>query len=221
MLEVRRGLKILSVCALMCSLIAIMASSANAEWMVNGKNVGSTLQPSLKTELEGGDVLLTKILGIKVEKSCKKAEFINLRLLAAGGTSEGTIKFSECTIKLNEKLSTPCLPKTTGINDVIETQTLVGSLGSPLVTVKPAKAGGFLMVIETSEECAVGQKISVGGTLILKDSQNKLTEELVTHLFEADASSSLTAAGQTATLDGSANASLSGSHAGLKWSGLP
>ena len=96
---------------------------------------------------------------------------------------------------------------------------LVGGVGETLLK---SVSGGALAVVESSEECAVGQKINITGELILKDCKGEIKNELVTHLVEADnVNSTLKASGQAATIDGSANVSLSGAHVGLKWSGIP
>jgi hypothetical protein len=197
-------------------------------WRVNGANVNSTLKPKLKAATENEEVsLLTSILGISTKILCKTLEVTNT-LGIERAISEGKAKFTGCATYLEGSgtPSGPCLPKTTGVNDVIESNTLVGSLvlvgGIGEVLVKAKEEGKSLVVVESSVECPVGQKINVTGELFLKDGEGKITSELVTHLVQADNSAgTLKASGQTATIDGSANISLAAPHEGLKWSGIP
>lgn len=219
--------------ALALVLIAYMPSAAQAEkgaaWKVNGTGITATLKPSFGSEVENLSIaILFKIFFIKVKILCKFFETTNT-LSSEGGVNEGKIKLAGCAVFLNEetKASTPCLPKTAGVSDIIESNTTVGLLvlaggvGEMLIRA----AAGIekpLMVIESTEECAVGQKINITGELLLKEGSGKITEELVTHLIEADnVNGTLKASGQAATIDGSINFSLKGAHSGLKWSGSP
>lgn len=222
-----------TLCALVLGLMAFVTSSAQAEkgaaWKVNGAAVNATLKPKLKSAIENETAsLLTTILGIPVKILCKSGE-ITSTLGTEGSINEGKVKIAGCAIFLKESTtaSAPCLPKTAGVNDVVETNALVGLLvlvgGVGETLIKPAAgAEKPLAVVESTEECAVGQKISITGEIIDKDCEGKIKEELVTHLIEADnVNSTMKAAGQKATLDGSFNVALAGEHAGLKWSGQP
>lgn len=200
---------------------------ATPGWMVGGANVNSTLKPKMKAVLVSENAsLLTKILGIATKVLCKILEVPNT-LGIEGNFNEGKIKFSGCATYLmgSSTASAACLPKVAGVNDVIETNALIGLLvlvsgvGETLIK---SVSGGNLATIESAEECPVGQKINITGELFLKDGEGKVATELVSHLVEADnVAGTLKASGQAATIDGSANASLEGVHAGLKWSGLP
>jgi len=237
--------KVFVLCALVLGLMAVAASSAQAEvgsnWRVNGSNI-TTLEPELKIkeieELKTAPVgkhlvLLTKILGLLTHILCSAASLFGPtgtgapKLQKEGKVSEGKVSFSGCATFLSGSTtaSAPCLPKTAGVNDTIETNVakgllaLVGGEGETKIT---SVSGGPLAVVESSEECAVGLKINIAGTLILKDCQKAIGTELVDHLVEMDnVNSTLTASGQVATIDGSILVALKGAHEGLKWSGIP
>jgi len=196
--------------------------------MINGSNISGTLKTLLQGALENEVAsLLTTIVGTPVKFLCKQIAFTT-SLGLEGSVKEGKVKLSGCATYL-EGSSTPnaaCLPKVAGVNDIIETNSIVGLLvlagGVGEILLKAAKEGSPVATIESSEECSAAQKINITGELFLKDCENRITQELVTHLFEADnTTSTLKASGQNTTLDGSINLSLGGEHMGLKWSGLP
>lgn len=223
--------RVLCLGGLTLAVIACASSTSQAEvgsaWMVNGSNVVPPLNPTM-TSVEENEIgsLLTTILGISTKISCKTTSIANT-LGGTGSVNEGKVKFSGCAtfLKGSATASAPCLPKTAGVGDVIQTDpllgliVLVGGVGEILIK---GLEGKPLAVIESSEECAIGQKIKITGEIYIKDCQNNLATELVTHLFEADnVNSTLKASNQGATIDGSNNISLNGAHAGLRWSGLP
>lgn len=229
MVRSRIGLKALGLCSVVLGLMAFVASAAQAEaganWKVNGVNV-TTLAPGLKAAVESETAsLLTTILKIPTKVLCKTLTITNT-LGASGSVNEGDVTFASCATYLNGSAtaSAPCLPKTAGVNDIIKSNKgkglliLVGGVGETEIKANTEP----LATIESTEECAVGQKIKIEGKLVLKDCQGKIKEELATHLVEVDnTASTLKASGQAATIDGSANVTLSGVHEGLKWSGQP
>lgn len=225
------GLKAVGLFALALGAIVFMVSTTHAEkgaaWMVGSSNINATLKPKLNAVAENETVsLLTKIMKDTVKILCKTIEITN-SLGAEGAINEGKAKFTGCVVYTDggPRENAVCLPKTAGVEDVIETNTIVGLLvlvgGVGEALIKPA-TGGTLATFETNEECLIGEKISITGELLLKDSAGQIKVELVTHLVEADnTAGTLQANGQTATIDGSVNLSLSGLHIGLKWNGLP
>jgi len=202
--------------------------------MVNKVNIetGKTGPTAVKAKIENGTAsLLTTILGIATKILCTEGTLVGVSLENEGAlTKGGKVKFSNCATYLegSSTASTPCLPKTAGANDIIETNggvgllVLVGGVGETLI--KAAEEAKPLAVVESSVECAVGQKINITGELILKDCElfegkSAISHEQVTHLVEADnVNSTLKASGQKATIDGSATVETTG---GLSWSGLP
>jgi hypothetical protein len=214
--------------------MAFVTSSAQAEvgarWMAGGVNIetGKVGATPVKAAIENETAsLLTTILGIPVKLLCKVGTLVGVSLENEGAvTKGGKVKFSGCAIYLegSSTASTPCLPKTAGVNDIIETNrgkgllVLFGGVGETLLTAE--EEGKPLVVIESSTECAVGQKINITGEIILKDcGTGKVTEEKKVHLLEMDTvNSTLKAAGQKAIIDGSVNLETT---TGLVWNGLP
>jgi len=214
--------------------MAFVTSSAQAEvgarWMVHKENIepGKASATVVKAKIENGTAsLLTTILGIPTKILCTEGTLVGVSLENEGAlTKGGKVKFSNCATYLegSEFASAACLPETAGVNDIIETNggvgllVLIGPVGETLI--KAAEAGKPLAVVESSVECAVGQKINITGELIVKDcGTGKVTEEKAVHLIEADnVHGSLKASGQAATIDGSANVETTGS---LSWNGLP
>lgn len=233
MRRLRFRITVLGLCALALGVLGYSITGAQGEtgaaWMINGSNISGTLKTSLKGALENEVAsLLTTVTKVLVKILCKQIAFTT-SLGLEGSVKEGKVQLSGCATFLNgsSTANAACLPKSAGVNDIIETNAvvgllvLVGGVGEILLRAA-AGAEKSIGVIESSEECAAGQKMNITGELLLKDCQGKIKEELVTHLFEADnTASTLKASGQSTTLDGSINLSLGGEHAGLQWSGLP
>jgi hypothetical protein len=238
----RLRFKAFGLCALVLGLMAFAASAAQAEpearWMVAGANIEGATEVPIAEELEIEKlediknpgkhlVLLTKILGILTHILCTTAKLINAKLIKEGGVSAGgKVQFGGCGTFLEESstASAPCLPKTAGVNDIIETNKgkgllkLFGGVGETLIM---PEEGETLAIVESSAECAVGQKIKMTGHIVIKDCKNIKTEE-VGHLIEVDnVNSTLKASGQKAEIHGSAIVKLAGSGLGKLWSGLP
>lgn len=225
----RHGLKVVLLAVALAALLFVpQASAEEPEWLVGKAKVTVSLLPQLKMSLEGGDeTLLSKVLGVKVEKLCTAAELIEAKLEADGKISSGAkIKLSGCQIKLNGTLSKACEPHTGGMKGVIITKGLKGLLvlheGAGIFQLKPA-SGETFMTFEMGEECAVGEEIPVGGTLTLKD--QALTTEAVEHLVTEGPLTNLWFVSNTpehqVVADGGVIFSLAGEHAGMQWSGVP
>jgi len=214
--------------------MAFVTSSAQAEvgarWMVSGQNIeaGKAGATPVKASIENETAsLLTTILGIATKILCKQVELVGVSLENEGAvTKGGKAKLSNCAIYLegSSTASAPCLPKTAGVNDIIETSkgkgllVLFGGVGETLL--RAEEEGKPLVVTESSAECAVGQKINITGEIILKDcGAGKVTEEKKVHLLEMDTvNSTLKASGQKAIIDGSVNLETT---TGVVWNGLP
>jgi hypothetical protein len=212
------------------ALLAVPSARAeeSAQWIVAKTKVTASLSPLLKMSLENNDeTLLSKILGIKIEKLCTSSELIEAKLGIEGKISSGAkIKLSGCQMKLNGVLSKECEPHTGELKGVIITKALQGLLvlheGAGIFQLKPA-SGETFMVVEMGAECPVGQKITAGGVLTLKDAA--LTTETVEHLVAEGPLTNLWFISNTpehkVTADGGVIFSLAGEHAGQQWSGLP
>jgi hypothetical protein len=208
-----------------------------------GKGIGDALLPTIQIkEIEalltaGAEkhvVLLSEAAKLKFEILCTGAELKNeagasgVKLLLEGSLEHGKVVFSGCVIKIGGVTQAACEPHTGTSKGVIESKPGKGLIvlhnGGPLTRIEPLTGTEFVTV-ETSEECAIGEKIPVSGKLYLKDSQNTFTTEQVDHLIEQGALTELWTFNKTvehtANIDGSALVRLTGEHLGLKWAGLP
>jgi hypothetical protein len=207
--------------------LAPQARAEEAGWLVGKSKLTAPLSPQLKMSLDGDETLLGKVSGVKIEKLCTEAELIEAKIETEGKISSGAkIKLSGCQIKLNGTLSKACEPHTGAMKGVVITNGLKGQLvlheGAGLVQLTPV-SGETLMTVEMGEECAVGEKIKVGGVLTLKDTA--LTTEATEHLFVEGPLTNVWFISNTpehkVVIDGGVIISLAGEHAGLQWSGLP
>lgn len=239
----RRGL---GLCALTFSLTVLAAGAAQAEtgakWnVVNAKGElvevkAGGLLPSIRLkEVEAGETLLTQVAGIKIEKKCTGYELLGAKLEAEGKIGAGVkTRFTGCKFILNGKVSSACEPHTNGQGKgVLESTAAKGLLVlhkltngvlDPIVRIEPV-LGETFMILETGEECAIGEKMTMFGKLTLKDAQNELTTEKVVHLVEEGPLTEMWFLTKTpehlVKFDGSATGELSGEHVGLKVSGTP
>lgn len=221
----------LACLAYMAIATGVAQAEKGAQWMVNGKAVTESLLPSLEiTSLEGGETILTRAAGVKIEKRCSGYELIGIKLEVEGKAGTGAkVKFTGCELILNGVPSAACTPHTPGDPPGTLTSTagkglLVLHEGEGIVRVEPL-SGELFMIIETSEECAIGEEIPVIGKFTIKDCQRELTTEKVLHLVEEGPLTEAWIFSKTAehrlTFDGSAVGGLAGVHKGLKVSGLP
>lgn len=243
MIRSRLGLKALILSGLVLGLMAFATSAAQAEtgatWSLKTKagtlvNIpgANDLLPEIDLAIENStaSLLFTTGSGTKVEILCTTAKGIGVKLIANGSLSKGKVKFTGCLTKLNGALAGACTPVNEGTKGEILTQdglgllmlhTLTSGVKDPYVKLSPETNLTFV-VISLGEECSIGESVDVKGHLDLKDCLNDLTTELVNHLVEEfKPLQLLTALGQPATIDGSANVFLKGEHEGLAWAGLP
>jgi hypothetical protein len=222
------GFKVLGLCAMVLGLMSLGASAAQAlpEWTYkNGSglfNMGDLL-PELKSSLESVRLLVTTKGGTVVSISCTAEEILNTKLKEGGKSTEGSIKFSGCTTQLNGVLSPKCEPFSGSEKGVINTKKLLYLLvldaGVAAALVEP-ETGTTLAIIELGATCAVGEEVAVTGEEFLKDCNGEMQVHKVTHLLEDLLPGTISAFGVTASLIGSSNVSLKGTHAGLLWAGL-
>jgi hypothetical protein len=203
----------------------------------------------LKTEKDPGKhlVLLTKSGTNTIALLCFGAELENAsgtgapRLLSEGSTL-GRAKFTNCILKVNGITQDTCKPhskggpegtiltelikglivlhelKPSGVKDATLLLTPENSKGEPIENIVTIILGS-----ELESECAVGEKLVVGGELIISDKE--FTTEKSTHLFEEFTSLQKLWAFKSdnpATIDGSVIVELANPvHQGLKWAGIP
>jgi hypothetical protein len=178
--------------------------------------------------LETPVVLLTSTgkNNVPVEILCTQLEVKEGRLHPEGKGS-GILSFSLCQTFIEGALSKVCKPAEPIIPKTLSL--LVLHEGRDLDKFFPHEGKNFTN-IRFSELCSLevngGAGVPITGTIFAKDCQNELLNEKVTHLIEEDAAATAALGGiffgtHKMTLDGSANLSLTGAHAGLNWSGHP
>ncbi len=247
MLRSRLGLKALGLCALVMGVMAIgTTGAAQAEtgacWgflvevakekfeLKCFSKTNEAAAPALELENKTGTLL---IANQTFSVLCTGAEFDEGGQLSENGTIlPGKIKFKGCVTLIKGVISKPCEPfngtekgiilteKGEGLIKLHELTTPVKEL-EPTVLIKPV-AGETLAKIHLGAECSVGEEIIVKGELVLWDCKGKASfeEHKVIHLVEEFPGLKLMKVGaNSATLDGSANATLTGAQLGFKWAG--
>lgn len=250
MIRSRLGLKVLSLSALVLGLMAIStAGVAQAETGASWTYINpatkvletfkGTLKPVAVASLEEkttGSLEFKTAGGTEVAFTCTAFALEGSpALLENGGVSEGQATFTGCETFLNGKVSAACVPKTNkGALKTIQTNKAVGLLELHKLatssddvtlltpTVKNAKGETLATTIELGEECSIGTKVEVTGSLVIYDCPpSTILEHKVTHLIEEfPALRLLKALGQPSKVLGSALVSLTGAHKGFEWAGL-
>lgn len=239
----RLGLKALGLCALVLALMGISTSAAQAEGAWGYKKTATSplelfsnvLEPEVLLTLENNtsSLLFTTGGGTKVTILCTAAKFTEGGQLAgAGSILSGRIDFTGCVTLLNGTLSKPCEPHTGATKGLIRTEKGHGLI--KLHELKPSgekdhtvlllpDTGTTLAVIETGEECAIGESVPVTGHLVIWDCEGNasfLTHKVEHLITEFPGLHGLSALGQPATISGTALAKLGGAHTGYLWAGL-
>lgn len=235
----RRASRALGLCALIFSLTTVGAGSAQAEagakWRVAGSEISQVLLPGLTADVKPTGptgkkhiVVLTKIGGVPIEILCPAAKTVGVHLVWPPKFL-GKLKFSSCTVSLGGKESAVCVPNEGFEKGTIETKALKGEIllhtgGVGLVSVEP-ETGETLASFTLGEECSLPEEIPIIGKIFLKESGGELGTEKIEHDFEEGPLTEMWAISKTAehkaTADAKLTFSLSGAHAGMKWSGLP
>ncbi len=226
------------------ALVALLsaAASAHAEngasWLIldeHGKlidtanlhaNVGAVTE-------EVGGRLLTKIAGLKIEISCNGGLLLGAVLLGNGTVSESTVEFSECLTYANGKLAASCVPHTAGAAPgVIKTKPISGLI--VLHTLQPSGAVDELVLIdpvsgttfatlEFGAMCALAEKISINGKLVVQEAGMGLNALEQIHLFVQGPLTELWVLSNTpehaVKLDGAFDALLDDPHFQREWLG--
>jgi hypothetical protein len=234
----------MGLCAVIFGVMAMSASSAQAalSWLV--LNSAGTEAKELKAAVEGKNetlwlLLLTHVVGLKIEINCMKFTLSGVNLEAGGTlTTGGKVRFEECevwSLKANGELETllECKPHSSGLPaGTIDTNKGKGALvlhelaggGKEVLTkIEPEVGTTFATVL--TEGCALPESNPINGVLYLKDCEGKATVHALEHLIEQGPLTSLFIGKDTAehletSIDGSAWVFLGGSHVGLKWSAM-
>jgi hypothetical protein len=205
--------------------IPIAQAGATSNWMVGPK---SELPATVSAKVEKTLTLSSKISGVSTEFSCTGIS-LDSALIEAEGKSSGKALFSGCITRLNGATSAACQPTRLGTEKgVIASNTLKGQLlqheGTTTLLKVTSTVSEILATVEMGEECSIGTKVSVIGSLYLKDASGEFDVEKEVHLLETGPLTELWVISKTAehkaTAGGSVTASLAGEHLGGLWSGL-
>jgi len=203
-------------------LVGLAAPRAQAaSWMVNGTNVTSNLSVSVTSEIEAlfifglkkHLVLLTTVGSVPVSILCGEMKITNTTL-ESGGKAKFTYSFGSCkSIEAKsgeeEKEFPPvCQPK----EPITGTATAETAKHGGVTYLKITGVGGKFEAIEIGEECAF-EALQATGTLWLRDCKNSIEVEATTHLLDEAGTPTVLGGlfinGKSATVDGSANFSIS------------
>jgi hypothetical protein len=208
--------------------LATPQAQATPEWMFSAGPVVPELPAEVSAKAEGALHLLTEILKISTNFSCKVVT-AEKALLEAKGEGSGKLLFSGCETLLNGTPNANCVPKSlsagtgTIVTRALKTQ-LVTHEGSSLIHVVAVEAGDPFTTVEMGASCAIGTKVPVIGAFYAKDSNGKLEVDEVSHALEAGPLTELWSISKTtehkATAEGSVDLSLAGEGIGALWSGL-
>jgi hypothetical protein len=233
---IRTRVILLGLCAALLGAMAFGVTGAQAaKWLIlmsNGEVLtGEQLPAAIGISLETNAILHTEILKVKFLINCTAASLIGASLEGEGKITSGTkVKFTGCVGETNGSPNANCLPKSNGepqgtlLTNALKGQLVLHESGVGLIKVEPVT--GAIMTLELKPTCPVGEKVPINGALYLKDCENMLDLHLVEHLWEEGPLSELWVtsnnnAEHKAHLLGSMQVSLTGAHAGLKWSGMP
>jgi hypothetical protein len=227
-------------------------AEAGSRWLIltSIETIKTTeeLPVSLTGEMVGKETLLTKLVGVKFEKTCSAVEITGLKLEGESSIAPGAkLKFTGCKIFINGVESKVCIPHTSGAPaGTLETNKLRGDLGlHPLKNAKgefiknekgeiilhgpirlDPEAGETYMTLELGTgECSVGEKVPILGTFYAHDVEGGGIEtHRVKHLIEEGPGTAVWIISKTeehkVILDGQALLYLNGAHSGLKWGGM-
>jgi hypothetical protein len=234
----KQGLRAIGLSMMAALGIMAFAASAQAEpgahWNVFGLPIVNE-QP-IKATLENGTGSLLTTVGLNAVKILCTALELEGAVLKVEGGSLGRAKFTGCKAFLNETLAEKCAPR----SPEAETGTILTNLLKDLIVLHPnlSATEGYdriepeegphakFVTILLGSSCAVGAELPVYGKFTIKDCNNEGRKEKVTHLYEefkplTDLRAFTPLTGNVATIDGSANTSLSGANAGFSFSGIP
>jgi len=223
---------------LVVGLMGLGAGSAQgSQWMVKGANLKEGVLPEVKIKILHKQWIF-RVVGIDVKVLCTVSILIgaHLKIFLPTASFLGKLKDTGCTITLTTKkeleegkggkVSAACEPTHLGEKGVIETKEFEGPLtlvsGEGALVLAP-KSGETLAVIETGEECAIGEEIPIIGKFALKDSGGLkgLETEAKVHTFEEGPGTELWAISKTAehaaAIQGKSELELA---SGEVWSGL-
>lgn len=206
---------IMTICVGILALSAsALASSASAEWMLNGVNVTGTQKLATTAAVDENGLL--KAAGVTIECTGKNLEGTNPQIEVPNKGSASALIFTECeSITPTCKLNT----KTIGTVPLTATVALVaGSAKEDLATFLPKTKTIFATIKYEGAECALLGTQPVSGKALVKGptgQEEKTLQEIVANVSEE--TGELKVGSSPAELKGAALLKLA---SGNKWSYL-
>jgi hypothetical protein len=211
----------LMACMAVC---AVGASAAQANWFVNGTELGATSHQNVSVS-GSGFTLSSTILGQSVVLKATGLECSGTCTIdgSSFGTnhSTGKLKFTGVTVEKPAHCSVPGGSLTTNaLEDAVEMKTVAGSTNT-FDKFFPAGTGTtFVVVTLSGAECILNEaEAPVKGSVYGESNETgkAAVSQPLTFNTASNSISTLTLGGNTATLTGSASNALSGTNVGASW----
>jgi hypothetical protein len=207
-----------TVCLLaaMCAM-GLSATSAFADWLIEGKTISETVEVEGEAETE----LAFLVPSLNFQLVFKTITYDKGALLKGGETSDVILFTKGTTYTMTPKTELPkCLPG--DLKFEVKGSLLLHN-GKVYERLVPAKEGAPLTTTTYAEGCAITEKNTVTGNLVLEDAAGSFGTEAVTHLVRQASAALFPEQMKFGTnamnLDGSWVLKLKGKEAGKKWSG--
>jgi len=192
--QIKLGIKVLGLCALVFAVMGMVpsgAAQAAGTWLVLvGSEVTEGTGGELTLEKDTNTILHSKISGVSVLFECPTIAAVGAKLGAAGTIEKGAkLKYSGCQTSLNGSVSAPCEPTNGGtekgvfVTKPLHTAFVLNAAKEELTQVLPDEGETF-WVMEMGKECSIGTKVPMIGKLFLKDCQGLFLTHLEKHLLE-------------------------------------
>jgi hypothetical protein len=207
---------------------ATAQAESTPEWKLAppGEAIGPELPVQVVAKAETALTLTTKIIGSKVEVACEKAS-LSEALLEAGSKGKGQSPLRRLQNHRQRcragQLRTESGRRKGAIATVEVKSQLSLHEGETLVRLEPM-VGETFATSESTESCAIGEKIPIKGILYVKETGGKFRVNEATHVVEEGTLTTLFVISNTAehkaTVAGKVSLTLTGEHFGSQWSGL-
>ncbi len=204
----KQRLRALGLCLIAAlGLIAFVAASAQAQtgWLVNKAFITKNT-PITATLHTGSEAILSSTFGTPektIEILCETVSSEQGNLFS-GEKAEGLIilNFTKCRTLISKVVSAACKPKEP-IKWEAKFHAILHTTGDKktYLLFEPEVKGGNFVVFNFGEECSFGEKISIGGELVMEGLNEKLEkntgtsdywlEDLTTHLMQEVATKKL------------------------------
>ncbi len=164
-----RRLKAFGLCLLaLCGLTALMATSAQANWLVGGAELTTENKNVLAKAHTTGKLIVSSL---NFEIRCTTVEGKGLKIVKSSTKGEGKAAFSGCTaFQISDgKEQKNCKPKEPILaGGIVLLKPYALAKGAPLFSIvlfEPETEGGKFTTVELPELCALAETSDVTGTV--------------------------------------------------------